>query len=114
MPIYSFPPYVDVSADSAEITASVTFSGFLDYDVVGAKLKQLYVDVDTSIDAEVGVTIAVTAEYRDSFSYSPGELSYVVIDVPGIITLGPELLFAIGLDIDVAAGVTVTGTVGGA
>ncbi|KAH6974727.1 hypothetical protein EDB80DRAFT_595415 [Ilyonectria destructans] len=112
MPIYSFPPYVDVSADSAEITARVTFSGFLDYDVVGAKLKQLYVDVDTSIDAEVGVTIAVTAEYRDSFSYSPGELSYVVIDVPGIITLGPELLFAIGLDIDVAAGVTVTGTVG--
>lgn len=111
-PIYSFPPYLEVSADSAEITASVTFSGFLDYDVLGGKLKELYVDIDSSIDAEVGVTIAVTAEYRDSFTYSPGELSYMIIDVPGIITLGPELLFAIGLDVDVAAGVTVTGSAG--
>ncbi|KAH7347453.1 hypothetical protein B0T11DRAFT_322196 [Plectosphaerella cucumerina] len=111
-PIYSFPPYLEVSADSAEITASVTFSGFLDYDVLGGKLKELYVDIDSSIDAEVGVTVAVTAEYRDSFTYVPGELSYMIIDVPGIITLGPELLFAIGLDIDVAAGVTVTGSAG--
>ncbi|KAH6988145.1 hypothetical protein BKA56DRAFT_653807 [Ilyonectria sp. MPI-CAGE-AT-0026] len=111
-PIYSFPPYLEVTADSAEVTASVTFSGFLDYDVLGGKLKQLYVDIDSSIDAEVGVTVAVTAEYRDSFTYSPGELSYSIIDVPGIITLGPELLFAIGLDIDVAAGVTVTGSAG--
>ncbi|KAJ1323554.1 hypothetical protein MN608_10798 [Microdochium nivale] len=111
-PIYSFPPYLEVSADSAEITASVTFSGFLDYDVLGAKLKQLYVDIDSTIDAEVGVTVAAKAGYRDSFTYNPGELSYMIVNVPGIISLGPELLFAIGLDIDVAAGVTVTGTAG--
>jgi hypothetical protein len=111
-PIYSFPPYLDVSADSAEITASVTFSGFLDYDVFGGKLKQLYVDIDSSIDAEVGITVAVTAGYRDSFMYNPGLLSYMIVDVPGILKLGPELLFGIGLDIDVEAGVTVTGTAG--
>ncbi|KXJ86027.1 hypothetical protein Micbo1qcDRAFT_219866 [Microdochium bolleyi] len=111
-PIYSFPPYLDVTADSAEITASVTFSGFLDYNIVGGKLKQLYVDIDSSIDASVGVTVAAQAGYRDSFTYSPGDLSYMIVNVPGIISLGPELLFAIGLDIDVAAGVTVTGTAG--
>lgn len=111
-PIYSFPPYLQVSADSASVTASVTFSGFLDYNILGGKLNQLYVDIDSSIDAEVGVTVAASAEYRDSFTYSPGELSYMIVDVPGIISLGPELLFAIGLDIDVGAGVTVTGTAG--
>ncbi|KAH7012694.1 uncharacterized protein B0I36DRAFT_389618 [Microdochium trichocladiopsis] len=76
------------------------------------KLKQLYVDIDSSIDASVGVTVAAQAGYRDSFTYNPGDLSYMIVNVPGIISLGPELLFAIGLDPDVAAGVTVTGSAG--
>ncbi|KAI6351917.1 hypothetical protein MCOR25_009680 [Pyricularia grisea] len=110
--IYSFPPYLEVSADTASITASVTFSGKVDYNILGGKLNQLYVDVDSSIDAEVGVTLTASAEYRDSFTYSPSKLSYMIVDVPGIITLGPELLFDVGLDVDVGAGVTVTGTAG--
>ncbi|TLD33588.1 hypothetical protein PspLS_01674 [Pyricularia sp. CBS 133598] len=110
--IYSFPPYLEVSADTAQITASVTFSGKVDYNVLGGKLNQLYVDVDSNIDAEVGITLAATAEYRDSFTYSPTKLSYMIVDVPGIITLGPELLFAVGLDVDVGAGVTVKGSAG--
>lgn len=112
MDIYSFPPYLSVKADKAEITASVTFSGKVDYDIMSGKLKQLYVDVDSNIDAEVGVTVDVTASYRDSFQYQPGQLSYMIVDVPGIITLGPELIFGIGLDLDVGAGATVRGTAG--
>ncbi|KAH7039820.1 uncharacterized protein B0I36DRAFT_370800 [Microdochium trichocladiopsis] len=111
-PLYSFPPYLEVTADSAEISASVTFSGYLDFNVFGGKIKQLYVDIDSSIDAEVGISIAASAGYRDSFTYSPGEVSFMIVNVPGIISLGPELLFAIGLDLDVEAGISVTGSAG--
>ncbi|KAL8301076.1 hypothetical protein RB593_000059 [Gaeumannomyces tritici] len=112
MSIYSFPPYLSVTADSAKISAAVTFSGKVDYDVFSGQLKQLYIDIDSNIDAEIGVTIDVTASYRDSFAYSPGQLSYMIVDVPGIITLGPELIFGIGLDVDIGAGARVKGTAG--
>lgn len=41
--IYWFPLYLSVTANQAQIQASVTFLGKIDYDIFGAKLKRMYV-----------------------------------------------------------------------
>ncbi len=95
-------------ADSADITASVTLSGKLTYSVIEAKLYELSFDIDASTSANLGLTMDVTAPYKTTFSYEPSPLTYSIVNVPGIISLGPALAFAIGADLGVNAAVTIT------
>jgi hypothetical protein len=106
--IYSYSPYLDVTADEAYVGATLSFSGYLEYNIGDSGPSQLYIDIDTILSAEVALTLEVGAPYSDTFEYSPGELTYALIDVPGILQLGPALGFGIGVSLDAQAAVTVT------
>jgi hypothetical protein len=101
-------PYVEIVADNASFSATVTFSGYLHYNFWTFKLTDLYFDMDTSFDAELDLSLGVGAAYSTSLSYAPDALSYSLVSVPGIISLGPGIAFAVGLNLSASAAVNVT------
>ena len=83
-------------------------SGKLRYSILHAKLQELSFDIDGSAEAKLGLTLEVKAPYKHTFSYDPTPLTYSLVNVPGIISLGPALSFKIGADLGAEAGLTVT------
>ncbi|KAJ1299702.1 hypothetical protein OPQ81_005028 [Rhizoctonia solani] len=83
---------------------SVTLGGYLDLDIASATLASLYVDVETTTSVDVVLELDVTAPYDGTFSYGDG-VEYYLVNVPGILTFGPALTFAVGAEISVDAAV---------
>ncbi|KAF7548515.1 hypothetical protein G7Z17_g7013 [Cylindrodendrum hubeiense] len=110
--LYSYAPYLYVTADEANLTTSVTLSGKLRYSILLAKVYELSFDVDTYASADLGLTIDVTAPYSQDVVYDPAPLTYSIVNVPGIVTLGPALDFAIGVNVSADAAVSLTTDLG--
>ncbi|KAL0944692.1 isoamyl alcohol [Colletotrichum truncatum] len=106
--IYSDGQYINVTADEAWFSSTITFSGYLKYNFWGFKLQALYFDLDTTFDSAVGISVDVAAAFSHELKYAPDELSYSLVSVPGLVQLGPGVAFAVGLDVDVSAAVGVT------
>lgn len=110
--MYSYAPYLSVLADNANLTTSVTFSGKLKYSILLAKVYELSFDVDTYASADLGLTVDVTAPYTQNVVYDPAPLTYSIVNVPGIVSLGPALDFAIGVNVSTDAAVTLSTDLG--
>lgn len=102
--IYS-DTYVSVVANDATFNTNVTFSGYISYDFWSASLKSLYFDIDGTFSSNIELTADVTLAANKTFSYAPGQLTYDLIDVPGILQIGP------GINFDVGAKLAATGKV---
>jgi hypothetical protein len=68
-------------------------------------LKDLYFDIDVGFSSTLELTAEVGASYNTTFTYSPSSLSYG-LTVPGILTLGPELIFAVDTEVYASAETT--------
>ncbi|KAK1989014.1 hypothetical protein LZ30DRAFT_576966 [Colletotrichum cereale] len=106
--LFSYDPYVTITADEASLTSNMTFSGKLKYTVVPPKVEQLELDIDTYFGAALGLTVDVKAPYSGNFTYDPEDLGYNFVDIPGIIKLGPSLGFAIGVELEADAAASIT------
>ena len=103
--IFSDGRYVDVTAEEAWFSSTLTFSGKLKYNFWGFKLQQLYFDIDADFASTAAVSANVRAAFTESIHYSPDALAWSVVDVPGIISLGPGIAFGLGVEIDATAAV---------
>ncbi|GKT65997.1 isoamyl alcohol oxidase/reductase/dehydrogenase [Colletotrichum tofieldiae] len=101
--LFTYDPYVAITADEASLTSNMTFSGKLKYTV-----EQLELDIDTYFGATLGLTVDVKAPYSGNFTYDPEDLGYNFVDIPGIIKLGPALGFAIGVELEADAVASIT------
>ncbi|KAJ4210835.1 hypothetical protein NW759_013138 [Fusarium solani] len=110
--LFKEDPWVTVKADQAEFASTVTFSGYLKYNFWGFKLEHLYFDIDTQFSADVALSADVAAAWSRSILYDPDSLTFNLIDVPGIVSLGPGVGFAVGVDIDASGAVSVTAGAG--
>ncbi|ORY10180.1 hypothetical protein BCR34DRAFT_486062 [Clohesyomyces aquaticus] len=110
--LYSYPPYLTVAADQAGFNAALTVSGYLKYSFLAFKLEELYFDIDTKFDASVTLTANIAAGYNSTFTYAPSALTYSFVNVPGIISLGPALKFAIGAQVAATGAVDITTDLG--
>ncbi|KAK2011539.1 hypothetical protein LZ32DRAFT_659541 [Colletotrichum eremochloae] len=105
--LYSDGQYVNITAEEAWFSSSITFSGYLKYNFWGFKLEALYFDLDATFDSAVGLSADVTAAYQHSLRYAPDALAYSLVSIPGVVQLGPGVAFAVGLDLNVSAAVGV-------
>ncbi|KAK8117762.1 uncharacterized protein PG998_006043 [Apiospora kogelbergensis] len=110
--LYELDPYVKIAADEASFAANVTFSGTFKYSFLTWKLEAFYFDIDTALDADLQLSAYVAAGYQNSFKYAPTSLEYNLVDIPGVVSLGPGVAFGIGLDLATSAGVNVTAGAG--
>lgn len=109
--LYEYDPYITATANSGSLSLGVTLDGYLDFDIWTFSLDALYVDASTTVSADLELELIVTAGYNDTFSYSEG-IEYYVVDVPGILTFGPELSFAVGAFVDIDSAIDVTLDIG--
>jgi hypothetical protein len=109
--LYSYSPYLTVSADTASFTSNVTFSGYLKYNWLSVKLAALYFDIDTSFTSELSLTASIHSAYNTTFTYAPSTLFYG-LTVPGILELGPQLKFAVDAELADSEAVNLTATTG--
>lgn len=70
-------------------------------------MEDLYFDLDTHFSADVALAADVAAAWSRSILYDPDTLTYTLVEVPGILSLGPGLSFAVGVDVDTSAAVAV-------
>lgn len=109
--LYEYDPYITATANSGSLSLGVTLDGYLDFDIWTFSLDALYVDASTTVSADLELELVVAAGYNDTFSYSQG-IEYYVVDVPGILTFGPELSFAVGAFVDIDSAIDVTLDIG--
>lgn len=104
--LYEYENYFTATANSATVGVSVTLSGYLDFNVWGLALEDLYVDVETSTYADLSLELNVTAPYDNTWSYAIG-YEYYLVDVAGLLTFGPEISLSVGADLAVEGAVDV-------
>ncbi|KAE8165242.1 hypothetical protein BDV40DRAFT_297839 [Aspergillus tamarii] len=105
--LLSEPPYLTVTADEATFSSEITFSGYLYYDFWAFKLRQLYFDIDAGFSADVALSAHLAAAYNKSFTYNPSDLTYTLVNIPGIVQLGPGVAFGLEMDFSASAAVDV-------
>lgn len=112
--LFEQDPYVKVTADEAAFHANITFSGKLKYDFFGAKLKELWFDLDTAFSADLQMSAYVQSQddFKQNFKYATNDLEFNLVDVPGVVSLGPGVAFGIGLDLAASGKVNVTAGAG--
>jgi len=108
--LYTYSPYLTVTADAASFVANVTFSGYLSYNWLTFTVTDLYFDIDSAFTAAFEISADVTSAYNTTFTYAPATLSYSLVSVPGILELGPELSFSVSADIAASEAVDLTAT----
>jgi hypothetical protein len=94
-----------LTADEASFSSTITFSGHLKYNFGAVKLEALYFDLDASFDADLALSASASGAYKKTHRYAPDDLSYSLVSVPGLVSLGPGISFAVGVDVDVSAAV---------
>lgn len=97
--------YVKIQLNQAEVNNSVTYAGHLKWELFKG-VTEFTIDIDKSMYHHANVTIEIDGVYDQSWSWSPVGLSYSMIEIPGILNLGPSASVSIGGE--------VTATVGGA
>lgn len=100
--LYELDPYITATANSGSLALGVTLDGYLAFDIWTFSLDTLYVNTTTIVSADLELELAINAPYSGTFTYSEG-IEYYIVNVPGILTFGPELSFAVGASIDVDA-----------
>ncbi|KAF5662712.1 hypothetical protein FHETE_7818 [Fusarium heterosporum] len=105
--LFSEEPWVTIKAEQAEFSSTVSFSGYAKYNFWRFKMETLSFDLDTHFSADIALSADVAAAWSKSILYDPDTLTFTVVEVPGILSLGPGISFAIGVDIDTSAAVAV-------
>ncbi|KAL1889623.1 hypothetical protein Cpir12675_005704 [Ceratocystis pirilliformis] len=106
--IYEDEGYINIVANEAHFSAGITFSGKLSYSFLTLKLEQLYMDIDVSFDARLNLTADVRRQFSYMMEYSPAELFFSMVNVPGILEIGPGVRFSIGTEVKTGAAVNMT------
>ncbi|GKU11714.1 isoamyl alcohol [Fusarium langsethiae] len=105
--LFSEEPFVSIKAEQAEFSSTISFSGRAKYNFWKFKMEHLYFDLNTRFSADVALSADVAAAWSRSILYDPDTLTFSVVEVPGILSLGPGIAFAVGVDVDTSAAVAV-------
>lgn len=100
--------YVKVALNEAYVNNSVRYSGHTKWELLHG-VTEFYLDVDKSIQHYADMDVTVKAPWSTSWTWSPATLSYSVIEVPGIISLGPSAGISFGGSISADVAVAITG-----
>lgn len=99
---------VTVTANHVEVSSTVTYSGSLKYSIWDFKVTEFTFDVTKSTYHDLSLTLDFTAPYVYELGYDITPLAYYLVDIPGVLTLGPALSFGVGVNFTVEAELTVT------
>lgn len=97
-----------VIANDVSFDTTVSYSGYIKYNFWEFKVKNLTFDFELKSDLTIDLTAEVIIAYSKIFKFAPGVLTANIIDVPGILTIGPGLNFIAEAELDADAPVNIT------
>lgn len=100
--------YVSVTVNEAYVNNSVTYAGHVKWELFKG-VTEFTIDVDKSVYHYADVDVTLKDSVSTSYTWSPDALSYSIIDIPGIISLGPSAGISFGGSVSAAAGGSVNG-----
>ncbi|PNH39831.1 hypothetical protein VD0004_g7085 [Verticillium dahliae] len=103
--LFSDGQYIDVTAEEAWFQSTITFSGYLKYNFWRFRLEHLYFDLDANFASSAAVSAEIRASFAETIRYSPDVLAWSLVEVPGIVSLGPGIAFGLALDVEATAAV---------
>ncbi|KAJ4392263.1 hypothetical protein N0V93_005888 [Gnomoniopsis smithogilvyi] len=92
--------------DSGDLSLSVTVGGSLTYNVLKSELVELILYLETNTTSDLVIDFGIDFPSNETFSYTKA-LDYYVVDVPGVISFGPQISFVIGAELVADAAVDV-------
>ena len=106
---------LSITASDTSLTGSFDMSGYLHYDFSEAKFTKFYIDLDLAVDAATNIDVTAKITYdSDVYTYSPLDVSVSAFEITGILSVGPQLSFELGVEVaasgtvEISADVTAT------
>ncbi|KAJ0116173.1 hypothetical protein J7T55_005119 [Diaporthe amygdali] len=99
--------YVKIQLNQAEINNSVTYAGHIKWELFKG-VTEFTIDIDKSMRHYANMTIEVDGVYDQSWTWSPAGLTYSLIEIPGILSLGPSAGISFGGEVTASVGGAVT------
>ncbi|KAK7731535.1 hypothetical protein SLS53_008775 [Cytospora paraplurivora] len=90
--------YVTVVLHEAQVNNSVTYSGHVKWEPLDG-VTEFTIDIDKSIWHHANLTFEISSKWTDTLSWAPSPLTYSLIDIPGILSLGPSAGITFGGEI---------------
>lgn len=100
--------YVTVKINEAYVNNSVTYAGHVKWELLKG-VTEFTIDFDKSMYHYADMEVTLKGSYTKDWSWSPSALSYSLIDIPGIISLGPSAGVSFGGAITAGGAGTVSG-----
>lgn len=100
--------YVTVKINEAYVNNTVSYSGHAKWELFKG-VTEFYIDIDKSVNHFANLEVDVKGAYTKSWTWSPDALSYSVLDIPGIISLGPSAGISFGGAVTAAAQGSIAG-----
>lgn len=88
--------YLTMQLNEGQVNNSVRYSGHATWDLFGG-ITEFYLDLDKSLYHYADIEIAVMGPVSDTYDWTPELLSYAVLEIPGIISLGPAASISFGV-----------------
>ncbi|OJK01747.1 hypothetical protein ASPACDRAFT_59397 [Aspergillus aculeatus ATCC 16872] len=101
----------DLAIDVQDVSLSTTLdlSGGVELDVTNSTATSLYLELDLALLAELNVSAQATAAYStDVWTYTYDALSVSAFEITGILSVGPSLTLAVGVEFGVTGEANVT------
>ncbi|XP_044714575.1 uncharacterized protein HRG_11861 [Hirsutella rhossiliensis] len=95
---------VSLVADHLHIEAGVTFSGKIK--MKWFSVTECWFDMSGHAALDLGLQLQLMAQFQETISKSTSPLTFPLLAVPGIITVGPAVQFGVGMDIAAIAALT--------
>ncbi|KUI63953.1 hypothetical protein VM1G_10694 [Cytospora mali] len=99
--------YVTVVLHEAEISNSASYAGHVKWGLVSG-VTEFTIDIDKSMWHHADLTFDISTKWTDTFRWAPDPLTYSVLEIPGILSLGPSAGISFGGQIIAEAGGSVT------
>ncbi|ROV87996.1 hypothetical protein VSDG_09191 [Cytospora chrysosperma] len=99
---------ISVVLHEAQIQNSVTYGGHVKWELFDG-VTEFTIDIDKSMFHQANLTFGTNVKLSQTWSWAPEPLTYSVIDVPGILSLGPSAGVSFGGEISASTGGSITG-----
>ncbi|PHH49174.1 hypothetical protein CFIMG_006990RA [Ceratocystis fimbriata CBS 114723] len=97
--LLAWPEFIRVVSNTAYITSTLEFSGYLDYNMDNMTVNELYVDVDCNYEAAFKVTASVLQEFQKTTDLALIRANNIPeINIPNVVRIAPVLAFAVKAD----------------
>ncbi|KAL5315665.1 hypothetical protein ACEPPN_016535 [Leptodophora sp. 'Broadleaf-Isolate-01'] len=89
-----------ITATDTSLSGSLDLSGHISFNFWKFAFTKFYFDLDVSASAATNIEVEVNVAYDDSvYTYSPLDLTIAAFSIAGILNIGPQISFELGVEV---------------